>query len=117
MAVGDMIGAVSDNSSVKRVFGEPVDRDGVSIIPVASLRGAFGGGDGAPAAEDSARLSGWGGGGLWSATPAGVYVVKDGETTWLPAVNANRIILLGCLTGMFALLMVRSIVRTIAKRG
>jgi uncharacterized spore protein YtfJ len=117
VATRDVIGGISDNSSVKRVFGDPIDRDGISIIPVASLRGAFGGGDGAPSTADPSQLSGWGGGGAWTASPAGVYVVKNGETSWLPVVDVNRSILLGCLTGMVSLLVLRSIVRAIVKRG
>jgi uncharacterized spore protein YtfJ len=116
MALRDVIGGITDNSSVARVFGEPIDREGVLIIPVASVRGVFGGGDGAPVQSGSEQLSGWGGGGAWSATPAGTYVLKNGEMGWVPAVDANRSVLLGYLTGIVALLVLRSIVRTIAKR-
>jgi uncharacterized spore protein YtfJ len=117
MSARDVIAGISDNSSAKRVFGEPIDRDGISIIPVARIRGAFGGGDGEPSKDHPEQLSGWGGGGAWSATPAGVYLVKNGETTWLPAVDVNRAIVIGCLTGIASLLVFRSIVRTIVKRG
>jgi hypothetical protein len=43
-------------------------------------------------------------------------VLKNGEMGWVPAVDANRSVLLGYLTGIVALLVLRSIVRTIAKR-
>jgi hypothetical protein len=43
--------------------------------------------------------------------------MKNGEMSWIPAVDANRSILLGCLTGIISLLVLRSIVRTIVKRG
>ena len=120
MALRELIGGITDSSSVRRVFGEPIERNGILIIPVASIRGAFGGGEGATAptrgAESPAPTS-WGGGGAWSASPAGTYVLKNGEMSWVPAVDANRSILLGCLTGMVALLVIRSVVRTIVKRG
>jgi len=44
-------------------------------------------------------------------------VLKDGTVTWVPAVDANRTILLGCLTGIVSLLVIRSIARTLARRG
>lgn len=121
MGVRELAGAITDNSTVRRVFGEPIERDGALIIPVATFRGAVGGGDGMPMTDEPAAskglLSGWGGGGMWSATPAGVYVVKDGETTWLPVVDVNRSIMLGCLTGITALLVLRSVIRALVKRG
>ena len=117
MALRELVGGLTDSSSVKRVFGVPIEKDGVLVIPVANIRGTFGGGEGASKAADPSQLSGWGGGGAWSATPAGAYVMKNGEMSWIPAVDANRSILLGCLTGIISLLVLRSIVRTIVKRG
>ena len=118
MALGDLVGGLMEASTVKRVFGAPVERDGVVIIPVATVRGAFGGGEGEPpGGADGPGPKNWGGGGAWSAAPAGVYELKDGTVTWVPAVDANRTILLGCLTGIVSLLVIRSIVRTVAKRG
>lgn len=120
MALREMVGGLTDSSSVKRVFGAPIEKDGVLVIPVANIRGTFGGGEGANAATAGAGApapTSWGGGGAWSATPAGTYVMKNGEMSWIPAVDANRSILLGCLTGIISLLVLRSIVRTIVKRG
>jgi hypothetical protein len=34
--------------------------------------------------------------------PVGVFVIRGGEATWVPAVNANRVALIGVLTGFFA---------------
>jgi uncharacterized spore protein YtfJ len=118
MALGDVVGGLMEASTVKRVFGAPVERDGVVIIPVATVRGAFGGGEGeAPVPAEGPGPKSWGGGGAWSAAPAGVYELKDGDVTWVPAVDANRTIFLGCLTGIVSLLVIRSIARTVAKRG
>jgi len=41
--LADRIGA---RVSVKTVFGEPVERDGITVIPVAKVRWGFGGGAG-----------------------------------------------------------------------
>jgi uncharacterized spore protein YtfJ len=124
MALRELASGIAGSSSVQKVFGEPIEKDGVLVIPVASIRGAFGGGESTPApggeagpAAPAALAAGWGGGGGWSATAAGAYVLKNGEISWVPAADANRTILIGCLTGIFTMLVLRSIVRTIVKRG
>jgi uncharacterized spore protein YtfJ len=129
MALRELVGSFTDAATVKRVFGQPVEKDGVLVIPVANVRGGFGGGEaeqlgagraGAASTKPASgeqRPGGWGGGGGWSASPAGAYVIKDGDVSWVPAVSANRTILLGCLTGIVSLLVIRSIVRTLVKRG
>jgi uncharacterized spore protein YtfJ len=130
MALRELVGSFTEASTVKRVFGQPIEKDGVLVIPVANVRGGFGGGEseltGAEAAGPASkgglaaapqRPKGWGGGGAWSASPAGAYVLTNGEVSWVPAVNANRTVLLGCLTGIVSLLVLRSIVRSLIKRG
>jgi uncharacterized spore protein YtfJ len=124
MALRELVGATTEAANVKRVFGQPIEREGMTVIPVASVRGGFGGGEAgamaprpAKGGEAEAKPAGWGGGGAWSATPVGVYVIKDGELGWQPAVDNNRAILIGCLTGIVALLVLRSIARSAVKRG
>src|SRR5438477_1788657 len=66
-----------DAMTVRRVFGDPIERDGITVIPAAKVRGGGGGG---------ADNAGNGGGGFGvSATPAGAYVIKDGTVRWRPA--------------------------------
>jgi hypothetical protein len=36
------------------------------------------------------------------AKPVGVFVIRDGEASWVPAFDANRIALIGVLTGLLA---------------
>jgi uncharacterized spore protein YtfJ len=38
--------AIGGRATVSTVFGEPVDREGITVIPVARMRFAFGGGGG-----------------------------------------------------------------------
>jgi hypothetical protein len=40
--------------------------------------------------------------------PVGVFVVKDGEVTWRPAVDVNKIVLGGQLVVLVALLVLRA---------
>jgi uncharacterized spore protein YtfJ len=123
MALRELVSSATEAANVKRVFGQPIEREGMTVIPVASVRGGFGGGEAEAVAarpvkggETEAKPAGWGGGGGWSATPVGVYVIKDGELSWQPAVDSNRAILIGCLTGIVALLVLRSIARSAIKR-
>jgi len=63
------------------VYGTAVERDGVTVIPVAKVRWGFGGGGGAsntPGGNGSG--SGEGGGGGVLATPMGYIEIRDGNT-------------------------------------
>ena len=37
-----------------------------------------------------------------TATPVGVFVVHDGTARWVPAIDANRIALIGVITGLLS---------------
>lgn len=49
---------VGGKASVRSVFGDPIERDGFTIIPVARVRWGFGGGAGGPIAVGPGRTSG-----------------------------------------------------------
>lgn len=104
----EMLNEARDAISVKRVYGDPIERDGLTIVPAAAVRGGGGGGQ-------DAENNGGGGFGL-TARPVGVYVVKGGEVEWEPAVDVNRISMLGIVAGIVALLVLRSIVKSLASR-
>jgi uncharacterized spore protein YtfJ len=76
-----------DAISVRRVFGEPYEKDGLTVIPVASVAGGGGGGG----AHDDKDQEGEGAGFGLGARPAGAYVVRAGEAKWQPAVDPNRL--------------------------
>lgn len=97
-----------DVLTVRRVFGDPIERDGITVIPAANVRGGGGGGG-------DTEGNGGGGFGVF-ATPAGAYVIKDGTVRWEPALNLGRTIFMGQVVGIVALMTIRSIVKTIAKR-
>lgn len=108
----EMIERGRDALTVKRVFGDPYEKDGVTVIPAASVRGGGGGGGG----EDQAGNRGSGGGFGLSARPVGVYQVKDGGVTWIPAVDATRVIVLGQVAMILFLLTLRTVLRRLVKR-
>lgn len=77
--------------TAERVFGTAVERDGVTVIPVASYR-AGGGGGGGEGHEAAKTGSGEGGGFGAVAKPAGVYVITRDGVEWKPAVSVDQII-------------------------
>ncbi len=68
---------VGSRASARAVFGDPVERDGVTVIPVARVRWGFGGGGGRGGHEKD-EGEGSGGGGGASASPAGYIQIADG---------------------------------------
>ena len=86
----DSIAGTRDALSVRRVFGDPYEIDGVTIIPVARIAGGAGGGggDGTGGQETG---SGFGTGFGVKAQPVGVYRVHDGEVEWKPIVDVARL--------------------------
>ena len=68
--MADKLGAAARASTI---FGDPVERDGLTVIPVAKAQWGFGGGVGHRKNEDGA-----GGGGGMRITPVGFIELKDG---------------------------------------
>lgn len=70
-------------ASVAAVFGEPVFREGITVVPVARVGFGFGGGAGREKAKDKDGEGGGGGGGA-GAKPLGFIEIKDGTATYKP---------------------------------
>jgi uncharacterized spore protein YtfJ len=113
-----IVDRVDDSISARRVFGEPVIKDGVTVIPVARVMGGAGGGEGPapttttgePGSEAKSVPTLGGGFGL-SARPAGVYVVKGDTVRWIPALDVNRVVFGMQIVAIVLLLTIRSIAR------
>ncbi|MBF6169695.1 sporulation protein [Streptomyces gardneri] len=88
MKVEDVLGSAKDAMTVQRVYAEPVERDGTTLIAVATVSGGAGGGTGA----DKAGQEGSGVGFGLGAKPVGVYVLRNGRLSWRPAIDVNRLI-------------------------
>jgi hypothetical protein len=66
------------NGNRSPVYGEPYrTADGATVIPVAKVRAGC-------------------------STPVGVFVIHGGTTRWVAAVDADRLALIGVLTGLIA---------------
>ena len=103
----DTVNQMRDAITVRRVYGEPYQEDGITIIPAAHVVGGGGGG--------GDTLGNGGSGFGMSARPVGAWVIKDGEATWRPAFDLNRTVLLGQVIAIVFLLVTRSIVKSLAK--
>jgi uncharacterized spore protein YtfJ len=102
MDPGELIKGAREALSVRQVFGDPVERDGVTIIPAATVIGGGGGGGGEGADQpengdgetEPQRQSGFGtgfGGVMW---PAGAFEIREGRVTWRPAIDLTRVLLM-----------------------
>lgn len=74
--IAEKLGAVAKASTV---FGEVVERDGITVIPVAKARWGFGGGAGQRKDEDGA-----GGGGGVQVTPVGFIEITEHGANFRP---------------------------------
>jgi uncharacterized spore protein YtfJ len=110
--VQNLMSGVQNTLAVGRVFGEPIERDGVTVIPVAIVGGASGGGGGG---NDDENGSGAGFG--VRARPAGVYVIRSGHVEWQPALDLNRVIIGGQAVAVIGLLTLRGYLKRRAKRS
>jgi uncharacterized spore protein YtfJ len=108
MDVQELLSQVTDNLTVGRVFGEPIAHADILVVPVARIRGAAGGGSGHGGVPEG---PGGGGGAGFDATPAGVFVIKNGSVLWQPALDITRIVVGGQLVVVVLALVVRSILR------
>jgi uncharacterized spore protein YtfJ len=97
-AVVDRIGGGEFGTA--KVFGDPVEREGVTVIPVAAVRMGFGGGT---RSDPGKRHDGEGAGGGGAITAAGYIELKQGTSRFVPVLRPERMaaMLLGAvLAGM-----------------
>ena len=86
------------------VYGEPVEREGVTVVPVATARFGFGAGGGS---DPSAGGQGEGGGGGGMTTPVGYIELKEGRSRFVPIVHPARMLALICGSAVAAIVLLR----------
>jgi uncharacterized spore protein YtfJ len=85
MKVDELLSGAQDAMNARRVYGDPIEHEGMVVIPAAVIGGGGGGGG-----DDEDN----GGGGFGLRTrPVGAYVIKDGEVTWKPAIDVGRMLI------------------------
>ena len=93
---------------IDHVFGEPIERGGVILIPVAKV--TVGGGNGR-GPGDMGGGGGWGG----RCEPVGAFAIHDGKVSFQPVVDVNKIIAGAYVVGIVAILATPRIIRRAAK--
>jgi uncharacterized spore protein YtfJ len=68
---------VGERAQASTVFGEAVEREGVTVIPVAKARFGFGGGGGRGTRGEEGQGAGGGGGGGVAVSPIGYIELRD----------------------------------------
>lgn len=74
--------------STVTVFGDPIEHDGLTVIPAARVTAGGGGGRGI---DQGGEREGDGGGAGLLARPAGAFIINDGRVTWKPAVTFETV--------------------------
>jgi len=101
--LADRLGSTAHSTAV---FGDPIERGGVTVIPVAKARWGFGGGGGRPLAHPGERPGerpagpegeGSGGGGGVAVVPVGFIEVRDDGARFRRIVDEGAIVALAAL--------------------
>jgi len=97
--LADRLGSSAHSTAV---FGEPIERGGITVIPVAKARWGFGGGGGRPLAHAGERPAGpegegSGGGGGVAVVPVGFIEVRDDGARFRRIVDEGAIVALAAM--------------------
>jgi uncharacterized spore protein YtfJ len=101
MDLQNMLVGVQEALTVHRVFGEPITVGDTTLIPAAVIGGGGGGGANGPQGGAGFGMQG---------RPSGVFVLRNGEVAWKPAVDVNRIVLGGQFVAIAAFMLAASLV-------
>jgi uncharacterized spore protein YtfJ len=101
--IGHLVG---DRVTVSTVFGEPMERDGLTVIPVARARFGFGGGGGG-GTDGEDHGSGGGGGGGAVVSPAGYIEIRDGVAEYRRIASPADLVALGAAAALAAIALRR----------
>jgi uncharacterized spore protein YtfJ len=103
-----------ERPDIREFVGEPVVRNGLTVLPAASVRGGFGGGGGGGAAARGKGKKGVSGNGDApegegtgmgmgfgiNSRPVGAYLITDDDVRWKPAIDPTRMFIAGCLVAV-----------------
>jgi uncharacterized spore protein YtfJ len=106
--IGETVGKKADAATI---FGDPVQREGVTVIPVAKARFGFGGGGGSGTREGqpSGEGSGGGGGGGVAVSPIGYIELHDGTAEFKRIRNPTDVLAVVAAASLVALTIRRLI--------
>jgi uncharacterized spore protein YtfJ len=105
---------LSTTATAQTVYGTPVERDGITVIPVARARYGFGGGGGSGTQAGNAVGSGLGAGAGVSLTPVGYIELREGRSRFRPI--RSSVVPLVAVSGAIAWLLLRSVPKLLSSR-
>lgn len=103
--VGTVLARLQDLVGEALVYGEPIERGNVTIIPASMVLAGGGGGGGDDAKSGG---SGEGGGMGLVARPVGAYVIHGDDVKWKPAISPGVVVLVALVGARVIRRMVRS---------
>jgi uncharacterized spore protein YtfJ len=115
-----LVDRLGGKAGVQAVFGAPVEREGITVIPVAKTRWAFGAGSGSGPAmareagghsTEAQMAGGAGGGGAAGAQPVGYIEVGPGGARFRPIVEPYPSPLMLLAVGAMIALILRALAR------
>lgn len=102
-----LIESLGGTASAQAVFGTPIEKDGVTVVPVARVRYGVGGGGGRGQGRkkrDTGDVDqvGYGHGGGVQASPVGFIELRDGEATYKRIADPTRSVAVALLFPLVA---------------
>jgi uncharacterized spore protein YtfJ len=97
--VDELLAGARDAINVRRAYGDPIELEGVTVVPAAMVGGGGGGGG-------DSEQNGGGGFGV-GAKPVGAFVIRGQDVTWVPAVDVSRIVLYSLAAFLLGIFMLR----------
>jgi uncharacterized spore protein YtfJ len=101
-SIRDILENALNKGDIRRVYGEPVERDGVTVVPIADIGSAFGFGAGS-GGEPGKEGEGGGGGGKVNSKALGYLEITEGGTRFRPVYDATKIATWGIVAATFLL--------------
>jgi uncharacterized spore protein YtfJ len=105
----DILSVPRDVLNARRVYGDPIEKGEVTLIPAAHVAGGGGGGAGPAEEEDGGEAAGGGFAGM--ARPVGMYVVRGDRVDWKPALDVTMIAVAGIALAALMTLTLGSVLR------
>jgi uncharacterized spore protein YtfJ len=105
---------LSTTATAQAVYGTPIERDGITVIPVARARYGFGGGGGGGTQPGEVAGAGLGAGAGVSLTPVGYIELREGRSRFRPI--RSSVVPLVAVSGAIAWLLLRSVPRLLSNR-
>ncbi|MHA6248421.1 spore germination protein GerW family protein [Pontibacter sp. CAU 1760] len=102
--LAEKLGIAADSATI---YGEPVEREGVTVIPVSKATYGFGGGEGM---GTEGKGAGSGGGGGMVLTPVGYIEMKDGATRFRAIRDPQTVVKIVAIGSLALLMTTKSIV-------